>query len=118
MKVGQRFTDAHAPLGGLSPTDRALLVKHLFKGLAVDEVHGQVERPTVRRLCPVGMDFRDAGMVEPEQGAHLSPEPAHGLPLVGTGPEWVVQDYFNRERGTGGVQDILSTVHPAECASA
>src|SRR2546423_15507844 len=28
------------------------------------------------------------------------------------------RDYFNCERGTGGVQDILSAVHPTECASA
>src|SRR5205823_11291962 len=28
------------------------------------------------------------------------------------------QHYFNRERGTGGVEDILSTVHLTECAPA
>src|SRR5205085_10379831 len=55
MKIGQRFADAHAPLGGLSPIDLSLVVKRLFEGLAGDEVHSQVERPTVDRLCPVGM---------------------------------------------------------------
>src|SRR5205823_1709523 len=118
MKIGQRFADAHAPLCGLSPIDLSLIVKRLFEGSAGDEVHGQVERPTVHRLCPVGMYFRDAGMFESEQGAHLPPEPAHRLLLVGKGLELVVQEFFNRERGTGGVQDILSTVNSTECASA
>ena len=70
MQVGWRFAEAHAPLGGLAPIDLALLLKRLFKGLAGDEVPGQVERTTVHRRRPVGMDFRDAGLFEPEQGAH------------------------------------------------